>query len=95
MSARCSPLHISLKRAEVLRALAVKLTTPVHGGRTLFLITSDGLRISIFRHTDNLSGVLFLPNGDRPPKEKDEHESGSRYVLVEKLAKDVYFFETR
>lgn len=44
---------------------------------------------------DNLSGVLFLAEGERPPEVKSEHENGSSYVLVERMAKGVYYFETR
>jgi hypothetical protein len=54
-----------------------------------------GVEVIRLGMADNLAGVLFLPKGGRPPANKDEHDSGSSYVLVEKLAKDVYFFETR
>jgi hypothetical protein len=54
-----------------------------------------GVEVILLGLADNLSGVLFLPEGQSPPETKSEHENGSSYVLVEKLRKGAYFFETR
>jgi len=56
---------------------------------------AGGVEVIQLGIADNLSGVLFLSEGVEPPAERADHENGSSYVLVEKLAKDVYFFETR
>lgn len=56
---------------------------------------TGALEVILIGVADNLSGILFLREGESPPKAKAEHENGSRYVLIEKLAENAYFFETR
>lgn len=44
---------------------------------------------------DNLSGVLFVAEGQAVPATGDEHPNGGHYSTIEKIAANAYFFETR
>jgi hypothetical protein len=73
----------------ILEAMADAGATAVHYGSAGCV---EVIKIGL---VDNLSGVLFVADGQAAPAKGDEHPNGGHYSTIEKIAANAYFFETR
>jgi hypothetical protein len=59
-----------------------------------FFGSGDCVEVIKIGLVDNLSGVLFVADGQAALAKGDEHPNGGHYSTIEKIAANAYFFET-